>query len=174
MKQFCMLPVSGWFLAWLIIRAWKWRRLVPPKHRSTFKWLYGIIYQETEFSISECASSSDSGIDTYVVYRKWSDFVFSTRWKQNHEIEGRVEHIGVSFRKAGCSRYDVHQICFTRNSKVFQREKHDLNINLRANIKSQPYKLKAEKEDGRRLILMREGQKKTLLMITEDPTTLNH
>jgi hypothetical protein len=32
----CLLPTSLWFLAWLIVRPWRRRRYVPPKHRVTF------------------------------------------------------------------------------------------------------------------------------------------
>jgi hypothetical protein len=33
--------------AWLILRPWKWRRHVPPKHRLTFNGLHGVISQKT-------------------------------------------------------------------------------------------------------------------------------
>jgi hypothetical protein len=35
-KQSYLLPASCWFLAWLILQSWKWRRNVPPKHELTF------------------------------------------------------------------------------------------------------------------------------------------
>jgi hypothetical protein len=34
---------SCWFLAWLILRPWKWRRHVPPKRRLTFGGLHSVI-----------------------------------------------------------------------------------------------------------------------------------
>jgi hypothetical protein len=44
-KQGCS---TCWFLIWLIIRPYCWRRYVPPKHGSTFKGLHGGISQKTE------------------------------------------------------------------------------------------------------------------------------
>jgi hypothetical protein len=35
-----------WFLAWLIIRLWRWRWHVPPKHRWTFNGLHSVISQK--------------------------------------------------------------------------------------------------------------------------------
>jgi hypothetical protein len=40
--------LSRWFLGRLILRPWKWRRHVPPKHRLTFNGLYGVISQKIE------------------------------------------------------------------------------------------------------------------------------
>jgi hypothetical protein len=34
--QLCLLAISRWFLAWLIIRPWRWKRHVPPKLRLAF------------------------------------------------------------------------------------------------------------------------------------------
>jgi hypothetical protein len=36
---------SRWFLAWLILRPWRWRRYVPPKRRLAFNWVHCIISQ---------------------------------------------------------------------------------------------------------------------------------
>jgi hypothetical protein len=35
-----------WFLDWLILRSWIWRRHVPPKRRLTFNGLHGDISQK--------------------------------------------------------------------------------------------------------------------------------
>jgi hypothetical protein len=40
----CLLPDSCWFLAWLIIRPWRWTRHFHPKSRLTFSGLHGSIY----------------------------------------------------------------------------------------------------------------------------------
>jgi hypothetical protein len=45
---FCLLPDSGWFLAWLTLRYWRWRRHVSTKHRLTFTVLHSIISQKIE------------------------------------------------------------------------------------------------------------------------------
>jgi hypothetical protein len=37
---------SFWFLAWLILRPWRWRRHVLPKRQSTFNGLHGVIAQK--------------------------------------------------------------------------------------------------------------------------------
>jgi hypothetical protein len=36
---------SRWFLAWLILRPWRWRWYVPPKRQLTFNRLHSIIFQ---------------------------------------------------------------------------------------------------------------------------------
>jgi hypothetical protein len=36
------------FIAWLILRPWRWMRHAPPKSRLTFNGLYGVIYRNTE------------------------------------------------------------------------------------------------------------------------------
>jgi hypothetical protein len=41
---FCLPPTSCFFLAWLTLQSRRWRRLVPPKRRFIFNWLWGIIY----------------------------------------------------------------------------------------------------------------------------------
>jgi hypothetical protein len=46
------------FLAWLILRPWRWRRHVPPKHRFTFNGLHGVISQKTElFNVTLCSAN---------------------------------------------------------------------------------------------------------------------
>jgi hypothetical protein len=47
-QKFCLIPDSRWFLAWLILRPWKWRRHVPQKHLLTFNGLHGFTFQKTE------------------------------------------------------------------------------------------------------------------------------
>jgi hypothetical protein len=41
--------LSNWALAWFILRAWRWRRHVPPKRRLAFNRLRGVRPQKTEF-----------------------------------------------------------------------------------------------------------------------------
>jgi hypothetical protein len=40
--------LSRWFLAWLILRPWRWRQHVPSKRRLTFNGLHGVISQKIE------------------------------------------------------------------------------------------------------------------------------
>jgi hypothetical protein len=47
--QLCLWPASGRFLTWLTLLPWRWRRHVPLKRRLTFKGLYGVTCQKTEF-----------------------------------------------------------------------------------------------------------------------------
>jgi hypothetical protein len=35
-----------WFLAWFILRPWRWRRLFPPKRRLSFNGLHGVVSQK--------------------------------------------------------------------------------------------------------------------------------
>jgi hypothetical protein len=44
----CLLPTTSWFLAWPILRPWKWKRHVPPKRRLFFNGLHGVISQKKE------------------------------------------------------------------------------------------------------------------------------
>jgi hypothetical protein len=40
--------LSRYFLAWLILRPWRWRRRVPPKRRLNFKTIHSVISKNTE------------------------------------------------------------------------------------------------------------------------------
>jgi hypothetical protein len=51
--------LSRWFLAWLILRPWRWRRHVLPKRRLTFSGLYGVIYQKIELFIATAVRTSN-------------------------------------------------------------------------------------------------------------------
>jgi hypothetical protein len=51
LQQLCLLPASCWFLVRLILRPWRWRRHVPPKHRLIFNGLHDVISQKIEFFI---------------------------------------------------------------------------------------------------------------------------
>jgi hypothetical protein len=47
--------LSRWFLAWLILRPWIWRRYVPPKRPLHFNGLHGVTSQKTElFNLIIC------------------------------------------------------------------------------------------------------------------------
>jgi hypothetical protein len=48
-----------WFLAWFIVRPWRWRRNFHSKHRLTFKGLHGVISQIKELFITTAVSISD-------------------------------------------------------------------------------------------------------------------
>jgi hypothetical protein len=50
-QEIIMKQVARWFLAWLITGPWRWRQHVPPKHRSTFNELHGVISQKTKVFI---------------------------------------------------------------------------------------------------------------------------
>jgi hypothetical protein len=44
-EEFCLLPASRWFLAWFILRPWRWRH-VSTKRRMTLNRLHGVISQK--------------------------------------------------------------------------------------------------------------------------------
>jgi hypothetical protein len=52
--------LSRWYLARLILRPWRWSRYVPPKRRSTFNGLHGVISQETVLFITTAMRTSSS------------------------------------------------------------------------------------------------------------------
>jgi hypothetical protein len=45
-QLFCLLHTQCWFVAWLILRPWRWRRHVLPKRRLIFSGLHGVISQK--------------------------------------------------------------------------------------------------------------------------------
>jgi hypothetical protein len=49
-------PASRWFLAWLILRPWRWSRHVPPKYRLTW-WDNAVLYSiRYNFLLTHCLS----------------------------------------------------------------------------------------------------------------------
>jgi hypothetical protein len=57
-KPACHL-LSRLFVAWLVLRPWRWRRYVPPKRRLTFNVLHGVIYQKIELFITTAVGTSN-------------------------------------------------------------------------------------------------------------------
>jgi hypothetical protein len=47
------------FLAWFILKAWRWRRHVPSKRRLTSNGLHGVISQKVEFFITTAVRTSN-------------------------------------------------------------------------------------------------------------------
>jgi hypothetical protein len=47
--KLCLLPVSCWFTAWLILRPWRWRRHVYPKRWLISNRLHGVSSQMASF-----------------------------------------------------------------------------------------------------------------------------
>jgi hypothetical protein len=50
---------SCWFLARLILRPWRWRRYVPPKHRFTLNGLRGVISRKIVLFITTAVRTSN-------------------------------------------------------------------------------------------------------------------
>jgi hypothetical protein len=44
----CLLPAWRWFLAWLIIWLWRWRRHISPKRRLSFNGIHSVISKKIE------------------------------------------------------------------------------------------------------------------------------
>jgi hypothetical protein len=44
--------LSYWYLAWLILLPWRWRRYILPKRRLTVSWLHGVISQKIALFIT--------------------------------------------------------------------------------------------------------------------------
>jgi hypothetical protein len=59
MSKHNLLPASRWFLDWLILRPWRWRRHVLPKRRLTMNVLHGVMYQKIEFFITTAVRTSN-------------------------------------------------------------------------------------------------------------------
>jgi hypothetical protein len=71
--------LSSWYLAWLILRPWRWRRYVPPKRRFTFNGLHGVISQKLVlFEMYGCLPSSNRRLvldnETKTVWLRWGGF----------------------------------------------------------------------------------------------------
>jgi hypothetical protein len=73
--------LSGWFLAWLIILSWTWRRYVPLKRRLTFNGLHGVISQKIALFMITAVRTSKS-------YEKLLSF--GMRSRDVHWIRGWV------------------------------------------------------------------------------------
>jgi hypothetical protein len=56
--ELCLLSASRGFLAWLVLRPWRQRRHVLPKHRLTFSRLHCVVSQATEIFITIAVSSA--------------------------------------------------------------------------------------------------------------------
>jgi hypothetical protein len=54
-----LLPASCWFLAWLILLPWRWRRHVPQKRRLTFSGLHCIITEKIKLFIATAVRTSN-------------------------------------------------------------------------------------------------------------------
>jgi hypothetical protein len=50
-SKLCLLPASCWFLAWITLQPWRWRRHVPPNPPLTSSELHGTTSQMIEFSL---------------------------------------------------------------------------------------------------------------------------
>jgi hypothetical protein len=50
-SKLCLLHSSCWFLDWLTLQPWSWRRYVHPKRQLTFKRLHSITSQKTDLLI---------------------------------------------------------------------------------------------------------------------------
>jgi hypothetical protein len=70
--KLCFLFDSHWFLAWLILRPWRWRRHFHLKCRLTFSGLHGVIYQKIEL-----LTSAEPPISTF--HSKWMPWMNSPR-----------------------------------------------------------------------------------------------
>jgi hypothetical protein len=54
-----LMPDSCWFLIWLTLQPWSWRRYVPLKCQLTFTRLQGVISHKTELFIATAVRTSD-------------------------------------------------------------------------------------------------------------------
>jgi hypothetical protein len=74
---------SPWFLAWLILRPWKWRRHVPTKRRLTFSGPHGVIYQKTELFLTQSCLSKIVGMQDLRNSRQGlRRFLSSVMWRR--------------------------------------------------------------------------------------------
>jgi hypothetical protein len=58
------------FLAWLLLRPWRWRKNVPPKRRLTLKELHGDISQEVELCLMNAVRTSNSTCNMHILLSK--------------------------------------------------------------------------------------------------------
>jgi hypothetical protein len=59
-----------WLLAWLILRPWKWKSHVPPKHRLTFTRLYGPVKLKSIFFFSCYRKKNENLLCCIILHRK--------------------------------------------------------------------------------------------------------
>jgi hypothetical protein len=61
--------LSGWFLARLIFRPWRWRRYVPPKRRLKLNGLHGVISQKMiVFKTTALKTSNPTSLGLFTNY----------------------------------------------------------------------------------------------------------
>jgi hypothetical protein len=65
------LPPSRWFLSWLIIRPWIWRRHIPPKCRLTFNGLPGVTSQKIDPFSTTAVRTSKPTLLFNLAIRTW-------------------------------------------------------------------------------------------------------
>jgi hypothetical protein len=58
-QELFSLPASRWFLAWRILRSWRWGRHVSSKRPLTFNGLHGVVSQKIEFFITTAMKTSN-------------------------------------------------------------------------------------------------------------------
>jgi hypothetical protein len=78
--QLCLPPAWCSFLAWLILRPWKWRRHVPQKRQLTFNGLHGVISQKIEFFTTHRYENSNFMSKTNVKQNIFWEFRFPRWW----------------------------------------------------------------------------------------------
>jgi hypothetical protein len=63
------IQLSCWFLAWFILRPWRWRRRAPQKRRLTFNEPHGVIFQTLE----RFTSSHYDGLSSWPIQVAYKD-----------------------------------------------------------------------------------------------------
>jgi hypothetical protein len=67
--------LSFWFLDLLILRTWRWRQYVAPKHRLTFNGLYGVLSQKMWDPFeNRCIKFTDTKKIKFMVYSQAPTF----------------------------------------------------------------------------------------------------
>jgi hypothetical protein len=91
-RLLCFLSASRWFLSWLILWPWRWKRHVPLKRQLTFSGLHGVIAQKLEFSITTAVTTSNLTCENLIIYaHKRNGTTFNLR---KMRWAGHVECIG--------------------------------------------------------------------------------
>jgi hypothetical protein len=91
----CLSPAYWWFLTWLSLRPWRWRRYVPPKLRWIPTELHGVKTQP--ILLVSCSSLKITDAVTRYINVTWrTDGRLQRTWQEPNIFKERVEsHISV-------------------------------------------------------------------------------
>jgi hypothetical protein len=115
--QLC-LPPATWFLVWLILRPWTWRRHAAPKRRLIPNELHGVISQKTVLFITTAVRTSNPKYTVREVFQRWRrnpsvEVAENFKFRDNH-----TEQIPLSLQAA----YKIQTVQALKLDRPYRKE----------------------------------------------------